>query len=1332
MKRFIAISTSLLLGVSSFWNSIGPSVAKADDWTWTTPTNAANYNWSTALGWSSADDSGGNYYAPNNDGTADIIFPYSEIVGFPLSTTSPNSNVDTNWAINSLHFVGNLGYFVYGNQLTIGAGGIVTNNTGSGITINTPILLAAPQSWIATATTSMSVSGTVNINSQKLTLDGAGVTNIYGPITGSGQLILNGPGIVTFGGNAANTFSSSIEVNNGTLLLNKPNTVNAVGSLTIGSGLANNFALVQLQSPNQISDTTGYVTINSNGELYIPNGTQDYIPQLVLNGGTVITDTGPGCFLSFINNTGYVHGESSSTTAAIFGVLNLNDDSTHSTTLNVEAGTTPSRVDLGVYATVVAGGITKAGEGTMLLTGSNTFAGGVNLNAGTIYLGSDTVGSSGSITSGPLGTGVLYLSDKTTIEAYLNNHTIANTISIPTTGTSGIVDGPSNLTLTGFLTGNGSLVKKGLGTLTFSSAAVKAIGGGLTINDGGVAINTGIPGGLTIGGNLAVGAVSGQTATLSVNNSSLIQNGTASVIVGATGSGAANIAVGTTATGTLTVGSGGLVINPTGSVVVGSGTTSGTLDMNTHAGNITINGASLEIDGGAVTFPFATTSTVHIENGGTLTTAVSIPTPIYGDGSTSTINVTANNVTLGTSNGLNFIGFTTQGTLNINTHTVTLASNSYAQLGSFTYLNSGTINAANGISLPSGSWLVGGGRINGRVTGQPGAIISDTLSQTLEMGDATSPVGFNYSGELRLLAGGTMTLDSSGPATLGNLTTLDSGTLNAANGFVLNFGDAITGKGTINSSNTLALHSVINGTIQGTSPSQPITLSGWIKGTGTLNNVSFTGTYDPGFSPATVNVGNIAFTSGSTLNIDIGGTSPGSQYDQIISSGSPTLAGTLNLSPYGGFVPAAGDKFTVMTYASASGTFSSITGTSPAAALGLTYSVVYLPTSLVILTTANGCNTWGVDSDGSLSSGANYVGSAAPNGVGAVATFSNIITANRTVTVDADTTLGTINFDSPFNYMLIGPHKLTMQAPSGAPASINVSNVHGNGSHTIGSQVVMGSDLNIVQNSSSPLKIAGGLDNSIGKHLTTSGSGEVSVSGPVNLGPGSQISVKGSGTLKMGLKAGEQAIVGTAVQAQVSDNATLELAGAVSGLADSLSSNAQNRADIKNSSSAQVGVHVTGSNQLVGGIDGTGNTAVEAGADLTANHIVQGALVIGGKMGSPGRVTLQASDSQGRPMDFALDPPTSLAVANFHPTTEPLSNDSPGLASTSSPTDWNGASDQLPAISPSASAKLEDVSPAVPEPSSLILLIVGGGFAAIVMLPSATSILRAQAANLLR
>lgn len=76
--------------------------------------------------------------------------------------------------------------------------------------------------------------------------------------------------------------------------------------------------------------------------------------------------------------------------------------------------------------------------------------------------------------------------------------------------------------------------------------------------------------------------------------------------------------------------------------------------------------------------------------------------------------------------------------------------------------------------------------------------------------------------------------------------------------------------------------------------SQQITLSGWLKGTGSFNNLRFTGTFDPGASPTIAIVGNIAFDTGAALNIDIGGTRPGSQYGQIISSGTPTLAGTVN------------------------------------------------------------------------------------------------------------------------------------------------------------------------------------------------------------------------------------------------------------------------------------------------------------------------------------------------------------------------------------------------------------------------------------------------------
>src|SRR5262249_41686822 len=142
----------------------------------------------------------------------------------------------------------------------------------------------------------------------------------------------------------------------------------------------------------------------------------------------------------------------------------------------------------------------------------------------------------------------------------------------------------------------------------------------------------------------------------------------------------------------------------------------------------------------------------------------------------------------------------------------------YADLGVLTTLNGGTITAPNGVSLGSGSNLSGHGSVNAQITGQLGSVID--ADGALALGDATSPAGFYFAGQLRTHAN-PVTLNSSGAATLGNLTVLGTavspGTLNAANGLVVNFGAAVTGFGTINSSNTLAMHSVINGTVQGTS-----------------------------------------------------------------------------------------------------------------------------------------------------------------------------------------------------------------------------------------------------------------------------------------------------------------------------------------------------------------------------------------------------------------------------------------------------------------------------------------------------------------------------------
>jgi fibronectin-binding autotransporter adhesin len=200
------------------------------------------------------------------------------------------------------------------------------------------------------------------------------------------------------------------------------------------------------------------------------------------------------------------------------------------------------------------------------------------------------------------------------------------------------------------------------------------------------------------------------------------------------------------------------------------------------------------------------------------------------------------------------------------------------------------------------------------------------------------------------------------------------------------------------------------------------------------------GDHRPGNSPGVVSFGgDLVYDGLSQLFIDIGGTTPGNgsgHHDQVNVAGAVSIDGALNLVPFNGFVPVSGDKFVIMTYASETGAFTPVSGTTPAP--GLTYMPVYLANSLVIVTIVNGEKTWGVDSDGNSSLGSNWIGGVAPGGIGDSATFSTIITAPRVVTIDTDTTVGTLNFDSPIGYTIAGPHTLTMQAAGTAAATINV------------------------------------------------------------------------------------------------------------------------------------------------------------------------------------------------------------------------------------------------------------------------------------------------------
>jgi fibronectin-binding autotransporter adhesin len=103
--------------------------------------------------------------------------------------------------------------------------------------------------------------------------------------------------------------------------------------------------------------------------------------------------------------------------------------------------------------------------------------------------------------------------------------------------------------------------------------------------------------------------------------------------------------------------------------------------------------------------------------------------------------------------------------------------------------------------------------------------------------------------------------------------------------------------------------------------------AGSFTGSGTLY---MEGGYSPGNSPAMVTLGtNVILGDDNLLTLELGGHTPGSEYDQILldSSGSLTAGGSLTVSLLGGFMPAAGDTFQVLRFGpgQVSGAFDSIT-----------------------------------------------------------------------------------------------------------------------------------------------------------------------------------------------------------------------------------------------------------------------------------------------------------------------------------------------------------------------------------------------------------------------
>jgi autotransporter-associated beta strand protein len=518
--------------------------------------------------------------------------------------------------------------------------------------------------------------------------------------------------------------------------------------------------------------------------------------------------------------------------------LNLNLNGATRTFAVTDSGDILNVVNVVSNSTGTAG-IDKTGAGRLNLSGANTYNGNTTVSGGIVRLGSSSVVTAGSITSGPIGTGALSMANGTTLQDNGSARTIANaatftgTVTFSSSGTGSLVlDGttlstPATITLggTSVLTVNNTttfrnpvtastFTKNGTGTLVLDADNAGSLAG-VTVSAGVLRFDrsTAIPGasGRTV--TVAAGGAAGTGATLTFDQAfvdrvatssagSLVFPGNSSAALdlsaiplarlGSTGTATYNGAL-TIAGSTYRLGGGG------GSFTYGS-LLSGAVSVDINnggqtAGFVTLSNSANDFTGGIV----VDAGTLNLDTadgvaGGAsklgrvpLTPAANLALSNGGTLRVGAAGATINpnrSITVGTGGG----GFDTNGNAISVGSTIIGGANTLTKVGAGTLTLAGTVTA--------GTISVVGGATSEVVVGATGNVTADSLI-----------VGNNgSSGKLSVAAGGSFTVNGGSTASLivgtasGSAGGTFSGTLDlsATNSFTANVGEFRVGTSTSN------------------------------------------------------------------------------------------------------------------------------------------------------------------------------------------------------------------------------------------------------------------------------------------------------------------------------------------------------------------------------------------------------------------------------------------------------------------------------------------------------------------------------------------------------
>jgi hypothetical protein len=805
---------------------------------------------------------------------------------------------------------------------TVAAGATLSINTSSGLTLDARTLTnsGAAGTWGgtgnwtftngATFTNSAGATFTVN-NDQTITNNGYATNTINNAGTFTKSPSTNTTTINAFFNN-----TGTLKVNSGTLVLagggvnTKTITVAAGKTLTFAGGNFRHTPASSITGGGSVIFSGGYSAVNgtynisgASSSTTVTGGTAEFTGTLTSVGPTLTITAGTAFFFrnfstGTLNLTGGTLGGSGDIT--VNSLLNWTGGGmggTGSTTVAAAA-----TLSLGGSSQLSLDGWTlkNAGTGTWSGTGNIAFADAaafinqagahftVTNDQNISFSGFGTITNAGTFTKSPnLNTTALGLLFYNTGTVNVSSGTLSFQGGGSSTGTFTVVAGSTldfGGSSTSFGLAAGSTVS-GAGKVTFSNGTVTVAGtynitGGTTIQ-GGFASFVKAP--TSVGPTLAISSGTAEfsqgfsVATLALTGGTLTGAGDITVTAQMTWTGGASL----TGDGSTTVAAGAtLAINGSSNLGMdtrtltnaGTGTWSGTANLFLGNGATFNNasGATFTVNNDQSVNAFGTSAVIN--NAGTFTKSPS--------SNTTTINIRFNNT----------------GTVNVNSGTLVLGGGGSAT-GSFIVASGKTLNFAGfAYLLDVGSSVTGAGSVifSGGVNDIAGTY--NTTGATSVTGGAVNFYAnantgtFTTASTVSIGPGTTFSIASGDYTQTAGTTTLNGGTITVAAGNKVNIQ-----AGTLNAFGT------INGNLSNAG-------SLFVAGNGITGLLTVNGNYTQ--------------TAAAALSFDLEGTTAGVQYDKLAITGSATLAGTLNVAAIDGFTPAVGAVFTIMTYGSRSGNFS--------------------------------------------------------------------------------------------------------------------------------------------------------------------------------------------------------------------------------------------------------------------------------------------------------------------------------------------------------------------------------------------------------------------------